>query len=390
MYAITGIGALSPLGRGADALFEAVRAGRSAIGPLPEALGGGVGAAFAEPPASGISKRLTAAMDPIARYACIAAEEALSQARLDAPPERVGAVIGVGIGGICTTDESYHRLYGQDRKPDALAIPKIMPSAPASAVSMALGLKGPSFVVSSACASSAHAIIEAMHWLRLGAADAMVAGGAEAPFAYGLMMAWRAMHIMAPDTCRPFSVDRKGMVMGEGAACLVIERLADAKARGAPILAVILGAGVSADADHLVKPNRESIGRAMRNALADAGLGPSDIEYINAHGTGTSLNDATEAAAVHDLFGDAPPVVSSTKGATGHTMGAAGAVEAAITVGALHGGWIPPTANFLGPDPECPLDVCPGTARVATLEVAMSNSFAFGGLNASLIFGRSS
>jgi nodulation protein E len=389
VYAVTGVGALSPLGRGAPALWDAVRAGRSAIGPLPEALGGGPGVAFADPPASGISKRLTAAMDPISVYACLAAEEALGQARLAAPPDRIGAVIGVGIGGIRTTDESYHRLYAEDRKPDPLAIPKIMPSAAASAVSMALGLKGPSFVVSSACASSAHAIVEAMHWLRLGAADAMVAGGAEAPFAYGLMMAWKAMHILASDTCRPFSVDRRGLVMGEGAACLVIERLADARARGAPILAVLLGAGVSADADHLVKPNRASIGRAMRNALADAGVGPGDVGYVNAHGTGTSLNDATEAAAVHDVFGDRLPVVSSTKAATGHTMGAAGAMEAVITVGALQGGWIPPTVHFLGPDPECALDVCPNAAREAVVAVAMSNSFAFGGLNVSLVLGRS-
>jgi nodulation protein E len=177
--------------------------------------------------------------------------------------------------------------------------------------------------------------------------------------------------------------------MGEGAACLVIERLADARARGAPILAVLLGAGVSADADHLVKPNRASIGRAMRNALADAGVGPGDVGYVNAHGTGTSLNDATEAAAVHDVFGDRLPVVSSTKAATGHTMGAAGAMEAVITVGALQGGWIPPTVHFLGPDPECALDVCPNAAREAVVAVAMSNSFAFGGLNVSLVLGRS-
>jgi nodulation protein E len=328
-------------------------------------------------------------MDPVARYACIAAREALDQARPAAPPERVGTVIGVGIGGIVSTDESYQRLYGEGRRPDALAIPKIMPSAAASAVSMALGLKGPSFVVSSACASSAHAIIEAMHWLRLGAADAMVAGGAEAPFAHGLMMAWKAMHIMAPDTCRPFSVGRKGLVMGEGAAFLVLERLERARARGVEILAVLAGCGVTADAGHLVKPDQDSIARAIRLALDDAGVAPGDVDYINAHGTGTQLNDLVESGALLAVFGDGRvPVTSSTKAATGHTLGGAGAIEAVITIGAIREGFVPPTLNFLGPDPGCPLDVCPNVARPAEIEVALSNSFAFGGLNASLVLRR--
>ena len=328
-------------------------------------------------------------MDPFAVYACAAAQEALGQARLDTAPERIGAVIGVGIGGIRTTDESYYRLYGQDRKPNALAIPKIMPSAPASAVSMALGLKGPSFVVSSACASSAHAIVEAMHWLRLGVADAMVAGGSEAPFAYGLMMAWRAMHILAPDTCRPFSADRKGMVMGEGAACLVIERLESAKARGAGILAVLAGFGVTADAGHIVKPDQGSIVRTLRLALASAGVAPDEVGYINAHGTGTQLNDAVESAALRAVFGDGQvPVTTSTKAATGHTMGGAGAIEAVITVGAMRQGFVPPTLNFVAPDPECPIDVCPNQSRPADIDVALSNSFAFGGLNVSLVLRR--
>ena len=389
MYAITGVGVVSPLGRSASELWGALRGGRSAIGPLGEALGGGVGAAFAEAPESGVSKRLTAAMDPIARYACAAAEQALGQARPGAPAERIGAVIGVGIGGIVTTDQSYLRLYGEQRKVDALAIPKIMPSAAASNVSMAFGLRGPCYVVSSACASSAHAIVEGMNWLRAGGADVMLVGGAEAPFAYGLMMAWKAMHIMAPDTCRPFSADRKGMVMGEGAACLVLERLEDAQARGAEILAVIAGGAVTADADHLVKPNRQSITRAMQLAMQNAGVNPGDVDYVNAHGTGTQVNDETESGAIHDVFGGARlPVVSSTKGATGHTMGAAGAIEAVATIGALREGFIPPTLNYLAPDPACDLDVCPNVARPGAPGVALSNSFAFGGLNVSLVLRR--
>lgn len=389
MFAITGVGVVSPLGGSAPALWAALREGRSAIGPLGEALGGGVGAMFAEPPQPAIDKRLLAAMDPFAVYSCAAAQEALTQARLEAAPERVGAIVGVGIGGVVTTDQAYRRFYSDNRRVDALTVPKVMPSAAASNVSMAFGLKGPSFATSSACASSAHAIVEATHWLRCGAADAMVVGGVEAPFSPGSLAAWRSLHIMAPDTCRPFSLERKGLVMGEGAACLVLERLADAEARGAPVLAVLAGFGVTADAGHLVKPDQDSVARAIRLALADAGEAPDAVDYINAHGTGTQLNDKVEAAALHAVFGDGRvPVTSSTKAATGHTMGGAGAIEAVITVGALYEGFIPPTLNFIAADPDCDLDVCPNAARSARLQVAVSNSFAFGGLNVSLVLRR--
>jgi nodulation protein E len=264
MFAVTGVGVVSPLACGAPALWAALRDGRSAIRPLGETLGGGVGAVFDELPQPDIDKRLLAAMDPFSVYSCAAAQQALSQAALDAAPERVGAVVGVGIGGVVTTDQAYRRFYGENRRRvDALTIPKTMPSAAASNVSMTFGLKGPSFATTSACASSAHAIVEATHWLRCGAADAMLVGGVEAPFAPGSLVAWRSLHIMAPDTCRPFSLERRGLVMGEGAACLVLERLADAQARGAEILAVIAGFGVTADAGHLVKPDQVSIARAM-------------------------------------------------------------------------------------------------------------------------------
>ena len=389
MFAITGVGVVSPLGRSAPELWTALRDGRSAIGPLGEALGGGVGAMFAEPPQPDVDRRLLASMDAFSAYSCAAAQQALAQARLDVPPERVGAVIGVGIGGITGTDQFYRRLYEENRRGDALTIPKVMPSAAASNVSMAFGLKGPTFATSSACASSAHAIVEATHWLRLGVADAMVAGGVETPFAFGSLTAWRNLHIMAPDTCRPFSAGRKGLVMGEGAACLVLERLESARARGAEILAVLAGFGVTADAGHLVKPDQDSITRALRLALADAGVSPEQVGYINAHGTGTQLNDVVESAALRAVFGDGRvPVTSSTKAATGHTMGGAGAIEAVITLGALRQGFVPPTLNFIAPDPECPIDVCPNTARSADIEVALSNSFAFGGLNVSLVLRR--
>jgi nodulation protein E len=389
VFAITGVGVVSPLGRSAPALWAALRDGRSAIGPLGEALGGGVGATFAEPPQPDVDRRLLAGMDAFSVYSCAAAQEALGQARLAVAPERIGAVIGVGVGGIAGNDQAYRRIYGENRRPDAMTIPKVMPSAAASNVSMAFGLKGPTFATSSACASSAHAIVEATHWLRLGVADAMVAGGVEAPFTFGSLAAWRSLHILAPDTCRPFSVGRKGLVMGEGAACLVLERFESAKARGAEILAVLAGFGVTADAGHIVKPDRESIVRALRLALADAGVAPRQVGYVNAHGTGTQLNDAVESAALCAVFGDGRvPVTTSTKAATGHTLGGAGAIEAVITVGALREGFVPPTLNFIAPDPECPLDVCPNVARAADIDVALSNSFAFGGLNVSLVLRR--
>lgn len=389
MFAITGVGAVSPLGRSAPELWAALRAGRSAIGPLGEALGGGVGAMFAEPPQPDLDRRLLAGMDSFSVYACAAAQEALGQSRLAVAPERIGAVIGVGIGGITGTDEAYRRIYGEKRRPDAMTVPKVMPSAAASNLSMAFGLKGPTFATSSACASSAHAIVEATHWLRLGVVDAMVAGGVETPFAFGSLAAWRSLHILAPDTCRPFSAERKGLVMGEGAACLVLERLESAQARGAEILAVLAGFGVTADAGHIVKPDQESIVRALRLALADAGVAPGEVGYVNAHGTGTQLNDVVESAALRAVFGDGRvPVTTSTKAATGHTMGGAGALEAVITVGAMREGFVPPTLNFIAPDPECPIDVCPNEARPADIEVALSNSFAFGGLNVSLVLRR--
>jgi nodulation protein E len=389
VFAITGVGVVSPLGRSAPELWAALRAGRSAIGPLGEALGGGVGAMFAEPPQPDIDRRLLAGMDAFSVYGCAAAQEALGQARLAVAPERIGAVIGVGMGGVAATEQAYRRVYAEHRRVDALTIPKAMFSAAASNVSMAFGLKGPTFVTSSACASSAHAIVDATHWLRLGVVDAMVAGGVEAPFGLGSLSAWRSLHILAPDTCRPFSVERKGLVIGEGAACLVLERLDSAQARGAEILAVLAGFGVTADAGHLVKPDQESISRALRLALADAGVEPGQVGYVNAHGTGTQLNDVVESAALRAVFGDGRvPVTSSTKAATGHTLGGAGAIEAVITVGALREGFVPPTLNFIAPDPECPLDVCPNVARAADIDVALSNSFAFGGLNVSLVLRR--
>jgi len=245
--------------------------------------------------------------------------------------------------------------------------------------------------VSTACASATHAIGQAYWMVRNGVVDAAIAGGSEAPFSMGFLKAWEAMRIVAPDTCRPFSRDRKGLILGEGAAMLVLEPMEAARARGAKVWGEIAGFGMSSDAYHLTQPLADGAARAMRGALQDAGVEPGAVGYINAHGTGTQANDLTEAQAIREVFGvHAEKVaVSSTKSMHGHALGAAGALEAVATLMALDQGLIPPTANFTEADPACLLDVVPNTARAASIEWALSNSFAFGGLNAVLVFRKS-
>jgi len=246
------------------------------------------------------------------------------------------------------------------------------------------GITGPSFSVASACSSANHAIGLAFHMIRSGSADAAVTGGAEATVTYGTMKGWDALRVMAPDTCRPFCKDRKGMVLGEGAAILVLENLERAKARGARIHGEIIGFGMSSDAGDIVLPAASGAAAAMRNCIADAGLQPEDVDYINAHGTGTTANDVTETKAIHMTFGAHAKnlMVSSTKSMHGHALGAAGAIELAASLLALRDGFIPPTANFTEADPQCDLDYVPNAVREAQAEVAISNSFAFGGHNA--------
>ena len=262
-----------------------------------------------------------------------------------------------------------------------------MTSSATSQVTMEFGLTGPAFTVSSACSSANHAVGQALGLIRQGSADVVLAGGSEACFTLGTLKAWEAMRVMAPDTCRPFSRGRRGMVLGEGAAIVILESLDHARARGAAIQAELAGFGMSADAHHLIHPNEAGAARAMEAALADARLSLEDLSYINAHGTGTEVNDATETRAIRRVFGRHADglTVSSTKGAHGHALGASGALELAATVLALRHGVVPPTVNFLEPDPACDLHYCPNEAREMPLEAALSNSFAFGGLNAVLV-----
>lgn len=387
MLAITGTGVVSPLGVGTSTFMHAVRDGKSAIRPLSDSMGIATGAKFESPFVPDIDRKQAFLMDSVSQYAVVAAKEAMDMAGLSGlAPTRIGAIMGIGVCGIETIDAAYAELYGRKGRVNPFAIPKIMPSAPASSISMALGVKGPSFCITSACASSAHAIINGALWLQAGLVDAVIVGGAEAPFAYGLLQAWNAMRIMADDTCRPFSVNRRGMVLGEGAGALVLERLSDVEQRGANILALLKGFSANADGEHIVKPDEYSISRAMTLALENAGVLPGDIGHVSGHATGTELNDAVESSAIAGVYGKHRPYVSGTKGATGHTLGASGALEAIICVHALLGQWIPPTLNSLGRDHSCAdINISPETAVNATYGVTMSNSFAFGGLNAVLI-----
>jgi nodulation protein E len=305
--------------------------------------------------------------------------------------EDAAIVTGSCVGGQSTEDAGFAELYREGRgRMHPLSIPRTMANAGASRISMEFGIRGPAYTVSTACSSAGHAIGQAFLMVRSGAAPLALAGGSEAPFSLGLLKAWEAMRVVSPDTCRPFSKDRSGMVLGEGASMLVLEPLEAARARGARIYAEIVGFGMSSDAYHLTQPSAAGAAKAMRSALIDAALPPETVGYINAHGTGTLTNDPTETAAIRDVFGAHADrlAVSSTKSMHGHALGAAAALEASATILALYEGILPPTANFREYDAACDLDVVPNHARRAEPAVALSNSFAFGGLNAVLAFAR--
>ena len=393
---VTGLGAVSPLGHSAATYWDNLKRGVSGIGPItqaatPEELIQKVACEVKDfDPLRYFEERQLSTLDRISQFAVVAAREAIAQAGItfDMPLSvRTACIIGTGVGGQTTHDESFRRVY-LERKTRVfpLTIPKLMVNAPASQISMCCGLRGPAFAVASACASATHAIGLAFHMVRSGQADCAVTGGAEACITFGTIRGWEAMRVMAPDTCRPFSIDRKGLVLGEGAAILVLEPLERAQARGAQILGEIVGFGMSADAADLTAPDLGGMTRAMEGALADAKLAPHDVQYINAHGTGTAANDVAETKALHQVFGAhaAKLAVSSTKSMIGHALGAAGALELVATLQSMREGIVPPTINYLGPDPACDLDYVPNEARAMAIDAALSNSFAFGGLNAVL------
>jgi nodulation protein E len=376
---ITGLGVIAPLGKNTAEFTAGLKAGKSAVGPISiiqtEGLITKIGAQVLD-------------YDRCTQFALVAAREAIAQSGLDFRAglgARTATIIGSGVGGQGTQDENYQRLYLQGLKRcHPLTIPKLMINAPCCHITMEHGITGPSFVVASACSSANHAIGVAFQMVRAGMVDAAVTGGTEAVFTFGTIRGWEALRVMAPDTCRPFSLGRKGMVLGEGAAVMVIETYESAQKRGAEILAEIAGFGTTSDASDIVMPALEGASGAIAACLADAKLAPEQVDYVNAHGTGTAANDVTETKALHKIFGEHAKklAVSSTKSMHGHTLGAAGAIELAATICGMRNGFIAPTANYTERDPQCDLDYVPNEARSAPVNIAISNSFAFGGHNA--------
>jgi len=396
--AITGIGVVSPVGGDLEAYWHALVEGRSGIGPITsvptERLSVRIAAEVKNHvPEDNFDSRVVPLLDRFAQFAVIAARRAVADAGLtfsDELSRTTATIIGTGVGGQNTLDDGYYRLYGQNAaRLHPFTIPRLMVNAGASHISIDLGLQGPTFAVASACASGAHAIGVAFDMIRCGRADAALAGGAEACLTVGTLKGWEALRVLSADTCRPFSRNRSGLVLGEGAAILVLEPLDRAIARDARIYAELRGFGMSADAADIIAPSAEGSARAMRAALDDAQIPAESVDYINAHGTGTMLNDVTETQAIRAVFGAHADrlAVSSSKAVLGHGLGAAGALEAAATALAIHRRVLPPTANFEEPDSACDLDVIPNTARDKRVRCAVSNSFAFGGLNAVLALG---
>jgi nodulation protein E len=395
--AITGIGTVSALGTNAAETWESLRNGHAAITPFDDPRLKTLrfhNAAIARgyDPSAHFTPVALDHLDRFAQFAVVAAREAVNDAKIEWTDElrqRTAVVTGSGIGGQSSQDVGFVNVYQQGRdRVHPLTIPRTMANAGASHVSMEFGVTGPSFTLSTACSSSNHAIAMALQLLRSGTADMVIAGGSEAPMSFGLLKAWEAMRVVAPDTCRPFCKDRHGIILGEGAGMLILEPLESARARGAHIYAELAGAGMSADANHITQPTVIGPVRAIRAALADAAMPLEEVGYINAHGTGTPGNDPAETRAIREVFGalaDGIPV-SSTKSMHGHALGAAGAIEAVATLLAMRENILPPTANFTEADPLCDLDYIPNVARPAKIKAAISNSFAFGGLNAVIAF----
>ncbi len=404
---VTGMGAVTPLGNSTQAMWEALLAGRSGVGPL-------VGYDLSEfdtqfgaqvknfDPLSVIDRKEARRTDTFVLYALGAAREALAQANLSIDEQNrdcVGVVIGTGLGGFRTVLDS-NAVWKEKgaRRISPFSLPAFLPDTAAGMIAIELGARGPNMAITSACATGTDAIGQAVEMIRRGQATTVIAGGTEAschPFAFAMFNNMKVLSTRndAPEQAsRPFDAERDGFVLGEGAGVLVLERLEDAERRGVPILGEIIGYGSAVDAYHMAIPPDDANGiiRAMVAAMRDSGLAADDVDYVNAHGTGTTVNDKVETYAIKKVLGDHAyrMAVSSTKSMMGHLMGAAGAVEAVISLKALHEGIIPPTINYTTPDPDCDLDYVPNEARAANIEVAMSNSIGLGGHNATLIMRR--
>ncbi|WP_397543386.1 beta-ketoacyl-ACP synthase II [Roseovarius salis] len=396
---ITGAGTINALGHSVPETLEAMREGRCGIGELDFRdverlairIGGQVRGYEAE---TRFNRQQLALYDRFTQFTLVAAREAIGQSGLEFSGElaaRTGVVLGNSGGGMTTLDENYRSVYEEGKnRVHPFVVPKLMNNAAASHVSMEFNLKGPSFTVSTACASSNHAMAQAFQLVHGGASPVMITGGSESMLCFGGVKAWEGLRVMSKDACRPFSANRNGMVQGEGAGVFVFEELEHARKRGAPILAEIAGFAMTSDASDIVMPSKQGAARAMRGALQDGRIDLQDVGYINAHGTGTAANDKTESASVADVFGAHADrlMISSTKSMHGHLIGGTGAVELLACIMAVRDGIVAPTIGYDEPDPECALDVVPNEAREADVSVALSNAFAFGGLNAVLALKR--
>ncbi len=392
---ITGQGTVNPLGGSVAQTCEAMAEGRGAIGPMEfrdvERLSIRIGAQVHDfVPEDHFNRQEIALYDRFTQFAVTAAREAIAQAGLtfhDELAAKTGVILGTAGGGLQTQDENYRSVYeaGKNRV-HPFVVPRLMNNAAASHVSMIHNLQGPSYTVATACASSNHAMGQAFHMVRAGMSPVMVTGGSDSMLCFGGIKAWEGLRVMSPDGCRPFCASRNGMVQGEGAAVFVFEEYQHAQARGADILAEIVGFAMTSDASDIVMPSKHGAARAIAGALRDAGLNIDEVGYINAHGTGTAANDKTECAAISDVFGSHADqlMMSSTKSMHGHLIGGTGAVELLAVVMALKDGVIAPTIGYRRPDPECALDFVPNEARERPIKAALSNAFAFGGLNAVL------
>jgi nodulation protein E len=391
---VTGYGCVSALGVGVAPFWEALSIGRTGFSKvIPEFADDGIERLAAVAPflwQDHFTESDIRLLDRNVQMAIVACREAVANAKVAFPGERgrnAAAIIGSGIAGFSTLEEGYHRLFAlkKDRL-HPLMIPRLINNAAASHAAIAFGIMGPVMSISSACSSSNHALGEAYMMIRTGRVDAALAGGTEACVTWGCLKAWEALRVLARDTLRPFSAQRGGLVLGEGAGILVLELREHAIARGAEILAEIIGYGASSDAADMVHPSDEGAALAMSRAIEDAGIEPSAIDYVSAHGSGTVANDATETRALKRVFGEHARklAISSTKSMHGHALGASSALEAIATIQAMRTGIIPPTANYLGPDPDCDLDYVTEGPRRQSVRTAISNSFAFGGLNAVL------
>jgi len=392
---ITGAGTINALGSDVATTLEAMREGRSAIGKLVirdlDRLTVQIGAQVKDyDEYNHFNRQQIALYDRFTQFTLLAAKEAMGQSGLTFAGElaaRSGVVLGTSGGGLNTQDENYRVVYEEGKnRVHPFIVPKLMNNAAASHLSMEYNLKGPSYTVATACASSNHAMGQAFQMIRSGLCTAMLTGGSEAMLCFGGIKAWEGLRVMSRDACRPFSANRNGMVQGEGAAVFVFEEYDHARARGAEILAEVVGFAMTSDAADIVMPSQQGAERAITGALEDAGLAPSEVGYINAHGTGTAANDKTECAAVAHAFGTHADrlMISSTKSMHGHLIGGTGAVELLACIMALRDGIIAPTVGYEEPDPECALDVVPNVAREARVTAVLSNAFAFGGLNAVL------